>query len=161
LERIDRGTDLIDRLNERLVLGFTNINRFSGVTNWAMMKRYIENTGDTVGHMRRIKNVALGMHKCLVNGDLDEFARLLAVEWENRKALAEGVTTPEVDAMMASAAAAGARASKLCGAGGGGCMITYAEPDRVPAVEDALAEAGATMMPFRIEREGIRLEKSM
>jgi D-glycero-alpha-D-manno-heptose-7-phosphate kinase len=161
LERIDKGTDLIDRLNERLVLSFTNISRFSGVTNWAMLKRYIENKGDTVSHMRRIKAVAMGIHNSLVDGDLDEFASLLAVEWENRKALAGGVTTPEIDAMMASAAAAGARASKLCGAGGGGCMITYAEPDRVPAVEDALADAGATVMPFRIEREGIRLEKSM
>ena len=83
----------------------------------------------------------------------------LAVEWQNRKALAEGVTTPEVDAMMSAAEAAGARASKLCGAGGGGCMITYAEPENVPAVRKALADAGATLMPFRIVREGLCLKK--
>jgi D-glycero-alpha-D-manno-heptose-7-phosphate kinase len=157
LERLDEGSDLIDQLNERLVLTFTNINRFSGVTNWAMLKRYIEREGDTVAHMRRIKEVALAMRHSLVAGDLDEFARLLAVEWENRQVLAEGVTTPEVDAMIAAASAAGARASKLCGAGGGGCMITYAEPKDVPAVKEALVKTGATLMPFRIVREGIRM----
>lgn len=157
LERLDESTDLINRLNERLILTFTNINRFSGVTNWAMLKRYIDDEGDTGAHMRRIKEVALAMRQSLSAGDLDGFARLLAVEWENRKALAEGVTNPEIDAMITAAKAAGARASKLCGAGGGGCMITYAERENVPAVKEALAEAGATVMPFRILSEGIRL----
>jgi D-glycero-alpha-D-manno-heptose-7-phosphate kinase len=164
LERLDEvgspGNDLIDRLNERLILTFTNINRFSGITNWAMLKRYIENEGHTVAHMRHIKEVAVAMRQCLAAGDLDEFARLLAVEWENRKALAEGVTTPEIDAMVAAAKGQGARASKLCGAGGGGCMITYAEPEHLPAVKQALVNAGATLMPFHIVAEGIRIAYS-
>jgi D-glycero-alpha-D-manno-heptose-7-phosphate kinase len=159
LERLDKDSDLIDRLNERLTLSFTNINRFSGVTNWAMLKRYIENEGDTVAHMRRIKGVAVAMRDSLAAGELEEFARLLAIEWENRKALAKGVTNPEIDAMISSAEAAGARASKLCGAGGGGCMITYAVPEDVPAVRHALANAGATLMPFRIQADGIRLTR--
>jgi len=166
MERLDEGNDLVARLNERLILTFTNINRFSGVTNWAVLKRYIEREGDTVAHLQRIKEVALAMHQSLAAGDrsaecsrrsLDEFARLLAVEWENRKALAEGVTTPEIERLIAAAEAKGARASKLCGAGGGGCMITYAEPENVPAVRDALVNAGATLMPFRIVPEGIRM----
>lgn len=158
VERLDEGSDLIDRLNERLMLTFTNINRFSGATNWAVLKRYIDREGDTVAHLRRIKEVALAMRQSLVVGDLDEFSRLLAVEWENRRALAERVTTSEIDGMIAAAEAKGARASKLCGAGGGGCMITYAEPEDAPAVKEALVDAGATLMPFQIVREGIRLE---
>lgn len=158
LERLDEGSDLIDLLDERLILTFTNVHRFSGVTNWAMLKRYVEKKGDTVAHMRRIKKVALAMRQCLTAGDMDEFARLLAVEWQNRKALAEGVTTPQIDALIAAVESAGARASKLCGAGGGGSMITCAEPKDVPAVKKALVKAGATLMPFRIVRKGIRLE---
>ncbi len=158
LERLDAGRDLIDRLNERLVLTFTNINRFSGATNWAVLKRYVDQEGDTVAHMRRIKEVAQAVRQSLVAGDVDEFARLLALEWENRKALAEGVTTPEIDAMIAAAQAKGARASKLCGAGGGGCMITYTEPEYLSAVREALVNAGATLLPFRIVPQGIHLE---
>jgi len=158
LQRLDQGNDVIDRLNERLILTFTNINRFSGATNWAMLKRYIDKEGDTVARLRGIKEVATAMKHSLLAGDLDQFAQLLAVEWENRKVLAEGVTTPEVDAMIAAAAAHGARASKLCGAGGGGCMITYAEPHHVPAVKQALTEAGATLLPFRILSKGLQLQ---
>lgn len=166
LERLDEGNDLIHLLNQRLILSFTNITRFSGVTNWAMLKRYIEREGDTVAHMRRIKEVALACREVLTTGDLDAFAELLSVEWENRKVLAEGVTTPEIDSMMSAAAAQGARASKVCGAGGGGCMITFAEPEDVPSVQRALVDAGATLLPdasaetgpFRIVADGIRME---
>jgi len=149
---------LIQALNQRLVLTYTNISHFSGATNWAMLKRYIDNEGDTVARIHEIKEVALAMRESLTRVDLDEFARLLAVEWENRKGLAEGVTTPEIDAMVNAAALAGARASKLCGAGGGGCMITYAEPEHVPAVRQALTDAGATIMPFQIVPDGIQMQ---
>jgi D-glycero-alpha-D-manno-heptose-7-phosphate kinase len=110
--------------------------------------------------MRQIKQVALDVRRSLMVGDLDKFAQLLAMEWDNRKALADGVTTPEIDRMIATAAAKGARASKLCGAGGGGCMITYTEPEDGPAVRQALANAGATLMPFQIVPEGVRLRIS-
>jgi len=157
LEDLSAGNDLIERLNARLILSFTNLSHFSGVTNWAMLKRYVEKEGDTVARIHRIKEVALAMRESLARLDLDEFARLLHEEWENRQGLAEGVTTPQINAMIAAAAKARARASKLCGAGGGGCMITYAEPEHVPAVQEALAGAGATLMPFRIVHQGIRM----
>lgn len=157
LEDLSAGNDLIEQLNARLILSFTNLSHFSGATNWAMLKRYVEKEGDTVARIHRIKEVALAMRQSLARMDLDEFARLLGVEWENRKGLAEGVTTPEINGMIAAAARAGARASKLCGAGGGGCMITYAEPEHVPAVQEALAGVGATVIPFRIVRQGIRM----
>jgi len=167
VERLDEGRDLIERLNERLILTYTNVSRFSGVTNWAMLKRYIEREGDTVAHMHRIKQVAYDCLASLRSGNLAAFAQLLAAEWENRKSLAEGVTTPEVEAQIAAALAAGAQACKICGAGGGGCMITYAEPAAVPAVREALVAAGATLMPlgagaqpFRIVAEGIRMSQS-
>jgi len=160
LEDLSADNDLIERLNERLILSFTNLSRFSGATNWAMLKRYVEREGDTVARIHRIKEVAIAMRDSLARMDLDGFAHLLSVEWENRKGLAEGVTTPEINDMIAAAAKAGARASKLCGAGGGGCMITYAEPEDVPAVKEALARAGATVMPFHIVREGIRMTMS-
>jgi D-glycero-alpha-D-manno-heptose-7-phosphate kinase len=162
LERLNEGSDLVDRLSERLVLAFTNVSRFSGATNWAMLKRYIDREGDTVAHLRRIRQVADAVRECLAAGDLDQFGRLLAEEWENRKALAKGVTTPQIEAAIAAAAAAGARASKVCGAGGGGCVATYADPDDVPSVRAALAASGATLLPIsgaplRIVREGIQL----
>ena len=149
-ESLAADGELIDALNERLIVSYTGIPHFSSITNWAMLKRYIEKEGDTVARMREIKAIAIAMREALVHLDMAEFARLLDAEWRLRKGLAEGVTTPKIDAMVAAAASAGALASKICGAGGGGCMITVAEPLGVPRVRQALTAAGAQVIDARV-----------
>ena len=158
-ESLSEGNRLIDLLNERLIVSYTSIPRLSSATNWAMLKRYIEREGDTVARMREIKAIALAMRDCLADSDLTDLPRLLDAEWELRKGLADGVTTPEIDAMVAAAKDAGALASKICGAGGGGCMVTIAEPGGVPAVRKALSAAGAQVMPAHIVADGLLLEE--
>ena len=158
-QSLSEGTALSQKLSERLIVSYTGIPHDSSVTNWAMLKRYIEKEGDTVARMREIKSIALAMRGSLTSGDMEGFAHLLDAEWNLRKGLAAEVTTPRIDAIMAAAAAAGAQASKICGAGGGGCMITVAEPGAVSAVRQALNDAGATVMPARIVTQGIVLER--
>jgi hypothetical protein len=46
----------------------------------------------------------------------------------------------------------------VCGAGGGGCLFCIGDPDRIPAIRDALAGAGAQILEFHIERDGLRLD---
>jgi galactokinase/mevalonate kinase-like predicted kinase len=61
--------------------------------------------------------------------------------------------------MMAAAQEAGALASKICGAGGGGCMISFVAPGRREAVITALERSGARHLPYRISREGLKVEE--
>ena len=150
--------DGIRELERRLVLSFAGEPRFSGATNWSLIKNYIEGNPDTVGAMRRIGDIARGMRECVIQRDWAGMASLLAQEWENRRALAEGVTNERVDSMMGAALNAGALAGKLCGAGGGGCMITCIEPEDREKVEDALTAAGAEVLPFKILTAGIKIE---
>ena len=156
-ESLSQGSALIEGLNQRLIVSYTGIPHSSSVTNWAMLKRYIEHEGDTDARMKEIKAIALAMRERLRALDWTGFAHLLDAEWKLRKGLAEGVTNPKIDTIIAAAEAAGALASKICGAGGGGCMITAAEPKDVPAVRAALAAAGAQVLPARLVTEGIAI----
>ena len=80
------------------------------------------------------------------------------MEWNARKQLAPGVTTPTIDELIANASSAGARAAKVCGAGGGGCVFCIADPADVPAVQKALADGGARLLDYRIETDGLLVE---
>jgi len=144
-------------LERRLILTFTGISHFSGVTNWSMLRNYIENTGTTREAMARINNTAHAMAEVLQSEDWEGFSQVLDREWQNRRSLAEGVTTPEIDRMMAAARDAGAFASKLCGAGGGGCMVSFAAEGREDAVREALVDSGATHIPYQISRTGLQV----
>ena len=150
-EELDRG------LEERVVLSFTGISHFSGTNNWAMMKRFIDKRGTTPENLRRIRDTALALRECLLAADWDRFGRLVDEEWENRRALARGVSNARVERLMAAAREAGARASKLCGAGGGGCMVTVVDPDRREAVTAALRKAGARPLDYRVARHGVEI----
>ena len=157
LEPLGRDAEIVKHLESHIILSYTGASRFSGTSNWNMMKAYIDDVEGAVEKFRRIKETALAMRSCLVEKQINDFPYLLAQEWENRKALAAGVTTPRIDELISAAQAAGAMASKICGAGGGGCMITYASPDVRENVERALTQHGAKIIPFRIPGEGVKV----
>src|SRR5205085_12228018 len=117
-----------------------------------MTGNYIEGTGETRERLSDIKRTAIAMRDCLLEGDFGRFAQVLDDEWQNRRLLAEGVATPETDRMMAAARKAGALSSKLCGAGGGGCMITFVAEGGREAAISALESDGARPLPYRIAR---------
>jgi D-glycero-alpha-D-manno-heptose-7-phosphate kinase len=154
------GEDLMGELEKWVVLSYTGISRFSGTNNWNMMKRYIDRRGTTVENLRRIKETAYRMREILLARDFYGFAKLVDEEWQNRRSLAKGVSNARIDRIMQAAKDAGALSSKICGAGGGGCMITVVEPSRRDAVESALNKAGAKVMQYRISRTGVQLEES-
>jgi D-glycero-alpha-D-manno-heptose-7-phosphate kinase len=145
-----------EALEQRIVLAYTGKPRNSGTNNWEIYKRHIDGDHAVFDCFERIRDTAGAMREALTRSDWDEVGRQIAHEWENRKQLAPGVTTPAIDVLIARACASGARAAKVCGAGGGGCLMCYADPDRIPAVREALHTGGARLLDFRIETEGLR-----
>jgi D-glycero-alpha-D-manno-heptose-7-phosphate kinase len=152
------GLDVDAReLEQRLVLAYTGEPRQSGTNNWEITKRHIDGDRGIFDCFERIRDTAVAMRAALERGDWDEVGRQIAAEWNNRKRLAPGVTTPAIDDLMARASAAGATAGKVCGAGGGGCLFCYGPPAARPAIQEALAAGGARVLEFRIEMDGLQL----
>lgn len=147
-------------LERRLVLCYTGAPRNSGTNNWEIVKRHLDGDRHVFDCFERIRDTAAAMRAALARGDWPEVGRTLAEEWANRMRLAPGVTTPLIDDLIARARRAGARAAKICGAGGGGCLVCLADPEHVPQVRAALAAGGARLLDFRIESEGLLVDAS-
>ena len=142
-------------LERRMVLCYTGEPRNSGTNNWEITKRHLDGDQHIFDCFERIRDTAATMRAALVKSDWDGVARAIAEEWENRKRLAPGVTTPGIDTLIARATGAGATAAKVCGAGGGGCMFCYGPPERRDDIAAALAAGGARVLDFRFERHGL------
>jgi D-glycero-alpha-D-manno-heptose-7-phosphate kinase len=140
----------------RLVLCYTGEPRNSGTNNWEITKKHIDGDRHVFDCFERIRDTADAMRRALEAGDWDRVGSAIAAEWDNRKRLAPGVTTPAIEDLIARARTAGATAAKVCGAGGGGCLFCYGPPERRDAVAAALTEGGARMLPFRLEPQGLR-----
>ena len=157
-ERLELSRQRADELNERIVLSFTGQPHFSGATNWALVKGYIDNIGQTRQTLRNIQRTGFEMYQCLKDGaQTNRLVELINQEWENRKNCAEGVTNDKIEKIIAAAKDAGALVSKLCGAGAGGCMISFVEPENKQNVIDAIQACGSMHMPYKIATEGLRV----
>jgi D-glycero-alpha-D-manno-heptose-7-phosphate kinase len=156
INRVGLSVDPLE-LERRVVLAYTGAPRNSGTNNWDITKRHTDGDRHVFDCFERIRDTAAAMRLALERGDWDEVGRQIAIEWDNRKRLAPGVTTPVIDDLIARAGAAGATAAKVCGAGGGGCLFCYGPPSARGAIARALAEGGAQLLDYRIESEGLRI----
>jgi len=156
IHRIGLQADVAE-LQQRIVLAYTGEPRNSGTNNWEITKRHIDGDRHVFDCFERIRDTAVAMRAALERSDWDGVGRHIATEWDNRKRLAPGVTTPAIEALISRAAAAGATAAKVCGAGGGGCLFCYGPPAAQTAIAESLAAGGARLLDFRFESEGLRV----
>ena len=147
-------------LQQRLVVAYTGASRQSGINNWDVMIRRLNGDAAVTAAFDGIRDAAIGVRDGLERADWPAVARHLAAEWTHRKRLAPGVTTPAIDGLLARADAAGATAGKVCGAGGGGCLVCLTEPDRRLQVAAALTSGGAKVLSCTIETTGVVLTRS-
>jgi D-glycero-alpha-D-manno-heptose-7-phosphate kinase len=89
------------------------------------------------------------------NGDLRDFGRLLHESWKLKRALSSKIAPAFVNEIYETALSAGADGGKLLGAGGGGFMLIFVDPERRAAVIGALAKL--LPVPFQFERGGTQI----
>jgi D-glycero-alpha-D-manno-heptose-7-phosphate kinase len=146
-----------EEIESRFVLAYTGAPRKSGINNWEVFKAHINGDKRVFRNFERIATIATSMHKALVSGQWDEVARLLREEWKLRRSNAPGITTPLIDKLISAAAKNGGQAAKVCGAGGGGCVIFLVEKGAASRVATAIGDAGARVLPLQVARDGLRL----
>ncbi len=145
-------------LEDMLILSYTGASRFSGMNNWDIIKSFIDRENETSEILVQIRDLSEELARELAQKNFDKLPAYVKREWSLRKQLSSGVTNPMVESLMRAAADEGALANKLCGAGGGGCMISLVEREDRPRVEKAIKRAGGRVIPFTIDTKGVQVE---
>ena len=87
--------------------------------------------------------------------NLTDFGRLLHEGWTIKRSLTNKITTLEINEIYETALKAGALGGKLLGAGGGGCILLFVEPERQAKVKEALNKL--LYIPFQFESLGSQI----
>ena len=87
--------------------------------------------------------------------DLDEFGRLLDHTWKLKRQTGSAVSTSNIDALYQRGIEAGALGGKLLGAGGGGFLVFYVQPEKREALKAAMHDL--LYVPFHFEDGGSRV----
>jgi len=157
--RVELRLDICE-LEKRLVLCYTGKPRQSGINNWEVFKAHIDGKKKVQANLERIAEVAQAMRVALEQTDWKETGRLMREEWNFRKRNLPTISTKTVDRIIEGARRKGALSWKVCGAGGGGCVVMLIEPDARASVEKAVADAGGQLLPMKIDRSGVQVTVS-
>lgn len=137
-------------LNDHLMLFFTGFTRFSAemqnvnnVTAKSKNAQLMEMLG-LVDEAERVLEDA--------GADLDDFGRLLDHTWRLKRQTGSKISTGSIDELYEKGIKAGALGGKLLGAGGGGFLLFYVEPEKQSLVREALKDL--LYVPFRFENDG-------
>lgn len=142
------GNDRKRELESSLMLFFTGFTRFSSDVQRA------EGSPDKTARLREMLALVDEAEAALTDKrrPLSDFGRLLDRTWKLKRGTSSGVSTDSIDALYARGIEAGALGGKLLGAGGGGFLVFYAEPDAQGSVREAMG--GLLHIPFEFEDDG-------
>ena len=135
-------------LESSLLMFFTGFTRFSS----DMQKR--NKVADKTSRLLEMLSLVDEAEVALTSKDrpLSDFGRLLDETWRLKRGTGSAVSTNAIDDLYARGIDAGALGGKLLGAGGGGFLVFYAEPDAWGSVREAMS--GLLEIPFRFEDGG-------
>lgn len=149
----------VDReaFEKRFLLAYSHQPHRSGATNWEVVKRFLEKDSVTRDALERSGRTAVRLRDALVAGDLDRVAALMGEDWAARRDMAPAVSSPELLSIIGAADDAGAIAAKVCGAGGGGCMVVAVPEDKRVRVIEAIRGAGGSLLDYHLVDHGLSL----
>jgi len=141
------------QLNDNLMMFFTGFTRFSSEVQIANAATKIDKTVQ----LKEMLSLVDDAEQVLVNKnvDLKEFGRLLDHTWRLKRQTGAAVTTNSIDGLYEKGIKAGALGGKLLGAGGGGFLVFYVEPEYQAAVKEAMSDL--LYVPFEFENGGTRV----
>ncbi len=148
-------------IERRIAICYTGEPRLSGTNNWDIQKRHIDGSQELFELFEGIRDSALAVREALLDGNWDRVSDIMREAYPQRKQLAPGVTTPQMETLVKTALANGAEAAKVCGAGGGGCIAFLCSEGRKQEVERALAaEPGAVVLDWKVDPDGLLIKES-
>ncbi|MCZ1520471.1 kinase [Enterococcus faecium] len=142
------------QLNNNLMMFFTGFTRFSSDVQKA---NNVSGTEDKRVRLKKMYELVDEAEAILTdkNRNLDDFGRQLDVTWRLKKGTGGAISTGSIDELYEKGMAAGALGGKLLGAGGGGFLVFYVQPEKQDAVRWAMRDL--MYIPFEFENGGTRV----
>jgi D-glycero-alpha-D-manno-heptose-7-phosphate kinase len=144
--------DRVRELNSHLMLYYTGAARTASDVAASYIETLAQRSAQ-FGRITRMVDEALGI--LTGGGDLRPLGELLHESWMIKRSLSSRVSTSLVEGVYDAARKAGALGGKLIGAGGGGFMLLFVEPERQAAVRAKLQRF--LHVPFQFEFSGSQI----
>jgi D-glycero-alpha-D-manno-heptose-7-phosphate kinase len=136
-------------LDDHFMLVYTGKSHHSGLNNFEVLKSAVQRESKTMTALNDLKLIAEKMEKSILSKKWTDLPELFNQEFDARVRLAPAFTSPEIEHLNKITLEAGADAVKICGAGGGGCILVWCSPQHQEKVAQTCQKAGFQIMNAR------------
>ena len=154
VEPIDLNPAVLAELQRNLMLFFTG----SAHHSWSILQEQESSTRNQTGGaleaLHDVKALGIRMRTALQLGDLREIGTLLHEGWQAKRRISTKISTPHIDELYSLALKHGALGGKITGAGGGGFLLLYCEPDLQSNVREVMRAHDIQEMTFGFDMQG-------
>lgn len=140
-------------LQDHLMLFFTGFSRTASEIAGEQIKKTPERKKE-LGMMSNMVDEAIDILN-ENNSDLREFGKLLHESWMIKRKLTNKITMPTIDKIYNKALKAGALGGKILGAGGGGFILFFVEPEYQQKIQEKMKNL--LYVPFRFDNIGSQI----
>ncbi len=129
-----------DYFKDRISVIYTGKSHHSGINNWQVIKEVVEKKQETMKELKEIARLSHDFKQICVDKKWDDIPALLNKENDVRVRLSSGFMNKEIGDLKSIAFTNGATGFKICGAGGGGCVMVWSNPEDKTRIEQACQE---------------------
>lgn len=139
-------------LEDNLLMFFTGYTRAASSILKEQDERSKEGDGAMIDNLHHVKQMGYDIKKALESGDVEGFAEIMNIHWERKKERSKSMSNGDIDRWYNVAMKNGAIGGKVIGAGGGGCILMYADDNR--KLRRAMGHEGLREVYFNFDFEG-------
>ena len=141
------------QLDQNLMMFFTGFTRFSS----DVQSENVSGKEERTARLKEMLTLVDEAERVLTDRHrkLDEFGRLLDYTWKLKRKSGSAVSSDSIDELYSRGINAGALGGKLLGAGGGGFLIFYVQPEYQESVRRVMNDL--MYIPFSFENGGTRV----
>lgn len=150
---------IVNELESSLLLYYTGVSRESANIIADQSAGITKKEDDAMDAMNGLKLEASKMKEALLRGDFNGIVDSMRLGWENKKKSAKSVSNSLIEEIYESTCKAGALAGKISGAGGGGFMMFYVQPEKRMDVIRQLATFPGTISNCHFTKNGTQAWK--
>lgn len=154
VEPVDLNPSVLTELQQNLMLFFTGSSHHS----WSILQDQESSTrtqkGGAVEALHEVKALGIRMRNAMQQGDLRELGTLLHDGWQAKRRVSTKISTPRIDELYTLAREHGALGGKITGAGGGGFLLLYCEPQHQADVREVMRRQNVHEMTFQFDLNG-------
>lgn len=150
--------NILDKINQHLLVCYSGQSRQSAINNWEIFKQVFDKQEQTIKNLEVLGKLSEDCAAAIEASDVNAMIELSKKEWLMRTTMWPAIHTAVTLKIEDVALKAGAKLVRVCGAGGGGVMAIFCDPEDKDRVASACRVVGGTILDAKATHKGYQCE---